>query len=70
MPADAKAGDAAENAAENAAQEGTKEGAKEAGMPHFYSDRVLAELLNLQSETELLFAQLQALSRSHPASVG
>ncbi len=35
-----------------------------------YSDRIQAELLNLQSETELLFARLQALSRSQPASVG
>ncbi len=36
---------------------------------HLYSDRIQAELLNLQSETELLFARLQALSRSQPASV-
>ncbi|MGQ9866644.1 MAG: hypothetical protein ACUVSQ_10270 [Pseudanabaenaceae cyanobacterium] len=40
------------------------------GVPHFYSDPIQAELLNLQSETELLFAQLQALSRSQPATVG
>ncbi len=35
-----------------------------------YSERIQAELLNLQSETELLFARLQALSRSQPAAVG
>ena len=44
------------------------------GVPRMYSDiyseRVQAELLNLQSETELLFARLQALSRSQPAAVG
>jgi hypothetical protein len=40
------------------------------GVSHIYSDRVQAELLNLQSETELLFARLQALSRSRPAAVG